>query len=231
MGTGFFINKNGDFITNFHVLRDADRAYIKTKNGGTYNVKSIIAQYEDLDLIVGRADILDKTPLPVPFSSSLPQIGEKIIVIGNPFVLEQSVTDGIVSAIRETKSDGRTIIQISAPISPGSSGSPVVNMKGEVIGVATFQLIVGQNLNFAVACDNNFVETLKEDEIPFSKWSSKQVRKMTFIGKNVQGYKEYRHELTGMVFVLIPEGTFKMGDIDEKPVHEVTLDSFLISKY
>ena len=79
----------------------------------------------------------------------MPQEGESIVVIGNPFGLEGSVTNGIVSAVREIPGYGK-IIQITAPISPGSSGSPVVNMLGQVIGVATLQAAEGQSLNFAV---------------------------------------------------------------------------------
>jgi tetratricopeptide (TPR) repeat protein len=71
------------------------------------------------------------------------------VVIGNPFGLEGSVTNGIVSAVRDIPTFGR-IIQITAPISPGSSGSPVVNMQGQVIGVATLQITGGQSVNFAI---------------------------------------------------------------------------------
>jgi tetratricopeptide (TPR) repeat protein len=78
-----------------------------------------------------------------------PQEGESIFVIGNPYGLEGSVSNGIVSAVREIPGYGK-IIQITAPISPGSSGSPVVNMRGQVIGVATLQAAEGQSLNFAV---------------------------------------------------------------------------------
>jgi tetratricopeptide (TPR) repeat protein len=78
-----------------------------------------------------------------------PQEGESIVVIGNPFGLEGSVTNGIVSAVRDIPTFGR-IIQITAPISPGSSGSPVVNMHGQVIGVATLQITGGQSINFAI---------------------------------------------------------------------------------
>jgi Tfp pilus assembly protein PilF len=78
-----------------------------------------------------------------------PQEGESIVVIGNPFGLEGSVTNGIVSAVRDIPTFGR-IIQITAPISPGSSGSPVVNMQGQVIGVATLQITGGQSVNFAI---------------------------------------------------------------------------------
>jgi tetratricopeptide (TPR) repeat protein len=79
----------------------------------------------------------------------LPKVAERIIVYGSPMGLEKTVSDGIISAIREVPGYGK-LIQITAPISPGSSGSPVLNMQGEVIGIATFQFIEGQNLNFAI---------------------------------------------------------------------------------
>ncbi|MGH9904261.1 MAG: tetratricopeptide repeat protein, partial [Pyrinomonadaceae bacterium] len=78
-----------------------------------------------------------------------PQEGESVVVIGNPLGLEGSVSNGIVSAVRDIPTFGR-IIQITAPISPGSSGSPVVNMQGQVIGVATLQITGGQSVNFAI---------------------------------------------------------------------------------
>jgi tetratricopeptide (TPR) repeat protein len=86
---------------------------------------------------------------PLSLDRTSPQEGESIVVIGNPFGLEGSVTNGIVSAVRDIPGFGR-IIQITAPISPGSSGSPVVNMQGQVIGVATLQITGGQSVNFAI---------------------------------------------------------------------------------
>lgn len=86
---------------------------------------------------------------PLPLDRTSPQEGESVVVIGNPFGLEGSVTNGIVSAVRDIPTFGR-IIQITAPISPGSSGSPVVNMQGQVIGVATLQVTGGQSVNFAI---------------------------------------------------------------------------------
>ncbi len=86
---------------------------------------------------------------PLSISPTLPETGERVIVIGTPLGLEKTVSDGIVSAVRDVAGFGK-IIQVTAPISPGSSGSPVVNMKGEVIGVATFFVVAGQNLNFAI---------------------------------------------------------------------------------
>lgn len=85
---------------------------------------------------------------PLPVIRAVPQEGESIVVIGNPYGLEGSVSNGTFSAVRDISGYGR-IIQITAPISSGSSGSPVVNMAGQVIGVATLQAAEGQSLNFA----------------------------------------------------------------------------------
>jgi hypothetical protein len=85
-------------------------------------------------------------------TGAVPQVGEKVVVLGNPKGMEWSAADGIVSAVREKNK--RRFIQISAPISPGSSGGPALNMQGQVIGVNTFHIIGGQNLNFASAGQN-----------------------------------------------------------------------------
>jgi tetratricopeptide (TPR) repeat protein len=82
-------------------------------------------------------------------ANQLPEEGEKIFVIGNPLKLEGSVSDGIVSAVRELPNIGK-IIQITAPISHGNSGSPVFNLKGEVVGVVTIKVTNGQNINLAI---------------------------------------------------------------------------------
>jgi hypothetical protein len=79
-------------------------------------------------------------------------VGNKVIAIGSPEGLTNSISDGILSAVREV--DSVHYLQITAPISPGSSGGPVLNVAGQMIGVATFQLEEGQNLNFAVAADH-----------------------------------------------------------------------------
>ncbi len=148
-GTGFFINENGEAITNRHVLEGAVRAEVKTIDGKIYPITKIIAEDLDGDILKIEAAIPKNQLKFLEIGASLPEVGERVVVIGNPLGLEQTVSDGIVSAVREIPIFGK-IIQISAPISPGSSGSPVVNLKGEVIGVATFQMVEGQNLNFAI---------------------------------------------------------------------------------
>jgi tetratricopeptide (TPR) repeat protein len=149
LGSGFFISQNGDVITNYHVLQGADSAEVKTLDGKTYLITHIVAEDEKSDIIRLSVDIPSKYVRPLSLSSTVPEVGERIIVYGSPLGLENTVSDGIVSAIREVPNYGK-VVQITAPVSPGSSGSPVINMKGEVIGVATFQMIEGQNLNFAI---------------------------------------------------------------------------------
>ena len=149
-GSGFFIRKDGDIITNRHVLQGASSANVKTADDKVYPVTGVVAEDKEGDLVLISVDISHDTVQPLSVSASIPEVGERVIVIGSPLGLEKTVSDGIISAVRDIREFGK-IIQITAPISPGSSGSPVVNMKGEVIGVATLQKVEGQNLNFAVS--------------------------------------------------------------------------------
>ena len=148
-GSGFFISQSGDIITNRHVLTGVHRAEVKTAKGKVHPITMIVGEDKESDIIRASVNISLESVRPLSVSISTPEVGERVAVIGSPLGLERTVSDGIVSAIREIPAFWK-IYQISAPISAGSSGSPVVNMKGEVIGVATFQLVEGQNLNFAI---------------------------------------------------------------------------------
>jgi S1-C subfamily serine protease len=155
-GSGFFINYKGDIITNHHVLREANSAKIRTASGNEYEIKSILAEDVANDLVMASVNINSGDVRPLSMSASPPSIGERVIVVGSPVGLEQTVTDGIVSALRRTFHGVGKFTQISAPISPGSSGSPVVNMRGEVIGVASGMYVGNhaQNINFCSAGEN-----------------------------------------------------------------------------
>ena len=147
-GSGFFISVD-KIITNRHVIEKSNRVEIHLMNGKKYTVRGVLAIDGEGDLALLQVDVPPSSAPPLPLVQSAPQEGESIVVVGNPFGLEGSVSNGIVSAVREIPGYGK-IIQITAPISPGSSGSPVVNMRGQVIGVATLQAAEGQSLNFAV---------------------------------------------------------------------------------
>jgi len=147
-GSGFFIDSDR-VVTNRHVIENAYRAEVHSYNGSVYPVKGVVAVDAEGDLALLRVDAPPNQVRPLLLDRTSPQEGESVVVIGNPFGLEGSVTNGIVSAVRDIPTFGR-IIQITAPISPGSSGSPVVNMKGQVIGLATLQITSGQSVNFAI---------------------------------------------------------------------------------
>src|SRR5882762_11151751 len=147
-GSGFFIDSER-VVTNRHVIENAYRAEVHSFNGYVYPVKGVVAVDAEGDIAVLRVEAPAGQVRPLSLERTSPQEGESVVVIGNPFGLEGSVTNGIVSAVRDIPTFGR-IIQITAPISPGSSGSPVVNMHGQVIGVATLQITGGQSVNFAI---------------------------------------------------------------------------------
>jgi len=147
-GSGFFIDSDR-VVTNRHVIENAYRAEVHSYNGYVYPVKGVVAVDAEGDIAVLRIEAPAGQVRALSLDRTSPQEGESVVVIGNPFGLEGSVTNGIVSAVRDIPTFGR-IIQITAPISPGSSGSPVVNMHGQVIGVATLQITGGQSINFAI---------------------------------------------------------------------------------
>jgi S1-C subfamily serine protease len=149
-GSGFFVGP-GRVLTNLHVVEGAHHAEIRTfeGKGKTYAVAGLAGVDEDGDLAVLSVEMPSERACVVETSIVAPEEGERIFVIGNPLRLEGSVADGIVSAVREVPSLGR-IVQITAPISHGNSGSPVFNMRGQVIGVVTIRVMNGQNINLAL---------------------------------------------------------------------------------
>lgn len=147
-GSGFFIETDR-IVTNRHVIEGAFRAEVHSSTGAVYPVKGVLAVDAEGDIALLKVEVPANQIRPLPLDKTSPQEGESVVVIGNPLGLEGSVTNGIVSAVRDIPTFGR-IIQITAPISSGSSGSPVVNMQGQVIGIATLQITGGQSVNFAI---------------------------------------------------------------------------------
>jgi S1-C subfamily serine protease len=149
-GSGFFL-RPGEVVTNLHVIRGAKRCEVKTLDGKgkVFPVAGTLAVDEEGDLALLSVDMPHERPRATEIAEALPDEGESVFVIGNPLKLEGSVTDGIVSAVREVPNVGK-IIQITAPISHGNSGSPVFNLKGQVIGVVTVKVTNGQNINLAI---------------------------------------------------------------------------------
>jgi len=163
LGSGFFVNSSGDVATNHHVLEGSSKAILKTLKGETGHILEVIKNDPKLDLIVVKTTLKNTSRIPFGDSDTI-IVGEEIIAIGNPAGLEGTVSKGIVSGVRNVQ--GVKYIQITAPISPGSSGGPVFLMSGKVIGVATAYLDLGQNLNFAMPV--NYLKTLKNTKFKLS---------------------------------------------------------------
>lgn len=143
-GSGFFF-KPGFIATNLHVLKRASQGYVKSLSDGvSYKISSVVGFDLKHDVCVLKLSAADGTPLRL--SADDVAVGDDVLVAGNPEGLEASFSKGIVSAIRS----GSGLIQMDAAISPGSSGGPVVNQRGEVVGLTVSTLVEGQNLNFAV---------------------------------------------------------------------------------
>ena len=149
-GSGFFV-RPGQVLTNLHVIEGAHHADIRTLDGKgrTYPVQGITGLDDEGDLAILSVSLPLDRARALELASSLPEEGEQVFVIGNPLRLEGSIADGIVSAVREVPNLGE-IIQITAPISHGNSGSPLFNMKGQVIGIITMKVTNGQNINLAL---------------------------------------------------------------------------------
>lgn len=147
LGSGFFV-RDSLVATNLHVIRGASRGYAKLVGQATrFPITGVAAADPQHDLALLRVAGASATVLPLADGAS-PSIGDAVYAVGNPEGLEGTFSAGIISGIRKT--DAGTLLQITAPISPGSSGGPVLDSRGEVIGLAAATFTGGQNLNFAI---------------------------------------------------------------------------------
>ena len=155
LGSGFFV-RDSEVASNLHVVKGAARGYAKIiGQKAKYDIEGITAVDPERDIVVLKLSGARASTL-VLGSSETVQVGETVYAVGNPQGLEGTFSQGIVSSIREVGAD--KLLQITAPISPGSSGGPVLNGKGEVIGVSVATFRGGQNLNFAIP--SNYLKTL-----------------------------------------------------------------------
>ena len=142
VGSGFVFDKQGHIITNAHVVKDATKTVVTFLDGRSYNAEIIgVDEYTDIGVIKVNADLKLLNPLSLGDSSNL-QVGEPITAIGNPFGLSGSMTSGIISQMgRLLPSDSGfqipDVIQTDAAINPGNSGGPLLNMRGEIVGINT----------------------------------------------------------------------------------------------
>ncbi|MDP1561115.1 MAG: trypsin-like peptidase domain-containing protein [Pirellulaceae bacterium] len=158
-GSGFVLDKQGTIVTNYHVIEDATAGTIVFSDQTSAPIAGYLGVWPEKDIALIRVECSPDKLHPLRLATSRPRQGERVAAFGSPLGLQQSVTDGIVSAIRESEElqaiapidIDALLIQTTAPIFPGNSGGPLVDMKGMVVGVNTMGLHGGESLNFAVA--------------------------------------------------------------------------------
>jgi serine protease Do len=240
LGSGFIIDKDGYIITNNHVVQGAEEIKVKLADGREFKAKVVGRDPKtDLALIKISSLFKDLPSLSLGDSDKM-RVGDWVIAIGNPFGLEETVTQGIISATGRVIGSGPydNFLQTDAPINPGNSGGPLVNLKGEVIGINTAIISSGQGIGFAVPSN------IAKSVIPQIRKTGKVVR--GWVGVSIQsvtpeiaqafGLKEARGALVGEVVAGGPadKAGIKRGDIiksfDGKEIKKVSDLPFLVAE-
>ena len=147
-GSGVIVDAAGVFVTNLHVIRGDTTASVKLANGDVYDDVAVVDVDERKDLVLLKIKAFGLVPA-VLGDSDREQAGNRVILIGSPRGLELSVSDGLISAVRDS-GEGFRLFQTSAAASPGSSGSGMFNEFGELIGIVSSKITSGENLNFGI---------------------------------------------------------------------------------
>ena len=166
-GSGFIYNYEGQMIilTNYHVIADTTSINITFTNGQEYSASILGSnQNTDLALLSTNAPSNEFTPLEIISSSTL-SVGDFVIVVGTPYGLAGSMSNGIVSALNRTLTTEDysigNVIQTTAPLNPGNSGGPLLNYNGQVVGIVTAIVQESQGIGFAIPSDS-IIENIKE---------------------------------------------------------------------
>src|SRR5215472_1390537 len=182
LGSGFLIDRNGTILTNYHVVDGAQKISVTLSDGKTYDAK-VIGKDQKTDIAVVKIDAGQDLPAVTLGDSDRLEVGEWVMAIGNPFGLDHTVTSGIVSAKGRHIGAGPydDFIQTDASINPGNSGGPLINLRGEVIGINTAIFSgSGGNIGIGFAIPTNLVKEL----LPQLKDKGKVVR--GFVGVTIQ---------------------------------------------
>ena len=219
LGSGFIIDKDGYIITNNHVVEGADEIKVKLADGREFKAK-VIGRDPKTDLALIKITTLFKNlpVLPLGDSDKI-RVGDWVLAVGNPFGLEHTVTQGIISATGRVIGSGPydNFLQTDAPINPGNSGGPLINLKGEVIGINTAIIATGQGIGFAIPSNmaKAIVSQLKEKGKVVRGWLGVSVQTITPEMAAAFGLKKPEGALVSDVVAGGPAQTagIKRGDI------------------
>ncbi len=219
LGSGFIIDKDGYIITNNHVVQGADEIRVKLADGREFKAK-VIGRDAKTDLaLIKISSFFKNLPVLKLGDSDKMRVGDWVLAIGNPFGLEETVTQGIISATGRVIGSGPydNFLQTDAPINPGNSGGPLINLKGEVIGINTAIISGGQGIGFAIPSNmaSNIIGQLKTKGKVVRGWIGVSVQTVTPEIAQSFGLKEAKGALVSSV---IPGGPaaaagVKRGDI------------------
>lgn len=203
LGSGFIIDRDGFIITNNHVVDNADEIKVKLADGREFKAK-VVGRDKKTDLALIKISSLFKNlPTLSLGDSNKMRTGDWVLAVGNPFGLEHTVTQGIISATGRVIGSGPydNFLQTDAPINPGNSGGPLVNLKGEVIGINTAIIASGQGIGFAIPSDmaKNIVSQLKEKGKVTRGWIGVSIQTVTPDIAQAMGLKEARGALVADV--------------------------------
>lgn len=219
LGSGFIVDKNGYIITNNHVVDKADEIKVKLSEGKEYKAK-VIGRDPKTDLVLIKISSLfgDLPTLPLGDSERV-KVGEWVLAVGNPFGLEHTVTKGIISATGRVIGSGPydNFLQTDAPINPGNSGGPLINLKGEVIGINTAIIASGQGIGFAIPSNlaKQVFDQLKEKGKVIRGWIGVSIQSITPEMAESFKLKEPKGALVGDV---VPGGPAEAGGIQRGDV-------------
>ncbi|MDA8429457.1 MAG: DegQ family serine endoprotease [Geobacteraceae bacterium] len=219
LGSGFIINKDGYIVTNNHVVDDADEIKVKLSDGREFKAK-VIGRDSKTDLaLIKISSTFENLPVLALGDSDKMRVGDWVMAVGNPFGLEQTVTQGIISATGRVLGSGPydNFLQTDAPINPGNSGGPLVNLKGEVIGINSAIIPGGQGLGFAIPSSlaKSITTQLKDKGKVVRGWIGVTIQTVTPDLATSFGMKEPKGALVGDVVKDGPadKSGIKTGDI------------------
>jgi len=218
LGSGFIISKDGYILTNNHVIANADEIYVTLANHHRYKAKVVGADPKtDIALIKIDPKNEELKPLKLGDSDKI-QVGEWVIAIGNPFGFSRTVTVGIISAKGRVIGAGPydDFLQTDAAINPGNSGGPLLNLKGEVIGINTAIIASAQGIGFAIPINmaKALLPQLKKGKV-IRGWLGVTIQEVTDDLAQYFGMKEPYGALVTQVFPNSPadKAGIKRGDV------------------
>ena len=185
IGSGFVYSKDGEIVTNYHVIEDSHSATV-TINDVTYSVVSVLAYDKDVDLAVLRVKVVNLPVLEICTEENV--VGEEVYAIGSSRGLTDTFSQGIIS-FDDREIDGVHYIQHTAAISSGNSGGPLINKYGEVIGINTMSVKDSQNLNFAVSVKE--LNNLTYAPISYSEFYEKECDPFAKLRSYIMANGEY----------------------------------------